>query len=345
MTDTLTIRLPDGGHATMPASYAWLNLYTGEARVGPPTQYAWDQDHWLHRMYMDPPEGWKFFKQPGAVVKVGQKWEVNPEAENKGHLPVEYYPRMLAGQAEDWIKVYLANEFAFAIDGKVVYSEWSDSVHVAERDIDPNPQLPLYIGLDFGLTPAAVFGQKDARGRWFIVDELVAEDMGVRRFAEILGAHVDENYGDFSDRLISTYGDPAGNQRVQTDEQTCLAMVREYARLDARAAPTNDFTMRREAVAVALSRMIDGKPGFQLSPRCRKLRKGFAGGYHFKRVKVSGSERYHDKADKNEFSHAHDALQYLMAGAGEGRSMMRRVPPHMMPTRANSAFNPLHWRQ
>jgi hypothetical protein len=38
MTDTLTINLPDGGHATMSASYAWLNLYTGEARVGPPTQ-------------------------------------------------------------------------------------------------------------------------------------------------------------------------------------------------------------------------------------------------------------------------------------------------------------------
>ncbi|MGE0118696.1 MAG: hypothetical protein AB7S71_18215 [Dongiaceae bacterium] len=37
MTDTLTIRLPDGGHATMPASYAWLNLHTGEVRVGPPT--------------------------------------------------------------------------------------------------------------------------------------------------------------------------------------------------------------------------------------------------------------------------------------------------------------------
>ncbi len=98
---------------------------------------AWDQDHWLHGPYLDPPEGWKFFRQPGAVMKMGHKWEVNPAAENLRHLPPDYYPRMVAAQSDDWINVYLANNFGFSIDGKVVYPEWSDGVHVAASDIEP----------------------------------------------------------------------------------------------------------------------------------------------------------------------------------------------------------------
>ena len=41
-----------------------------------------------------------------------------------------------------------------------------------------------------------------------------------------------------------------------------------------------------------------------------------------KTFKVTGDERYHDKPDKNSFSHPHDALQYLLSGAGEGRALL-----------------------
>ena len=66
--------------------------------------------------------------------------------------------------------------------------------------------------------------------------------------------------------------------------------------------------------------MVDGKAGFLLSPSCNQLRKGFLGGYHYRRIQTSG-ERYEDRPNKNKFSHVHDALQYLMLGAGEGRSL------------------------
>ena len=307
---------------------------------------AWDQDHWLYGPFLESPAGWKFFRQPGAVVKSGQKWELNPAAENSKHLPVDYYIRMLAGQGEDWIRVYLANEFAYAIDGKPVYGEWSDSAHVASYIPEPIDTAPIYIGLDFGLTPCAIFGQRDSKGRWVILDELTSEDMGVQRFSEILAKHLDEFYGHMNNNLFTAYGDPAGNQRAQTDEKTCLAIVKEYANIEVRAAPTNDFTLRREAVAGALNRMIEGRPGFMLSPLCRMLRKGFAGGYHYKRVKITGSDRYHDKPDKNEFSHPHDALQYLMSGAGEGRTVMRKekIPVSMLPTRSHGRNATDFWR-
>lgn len=302
---------------------------------------AWDQDHWLHAGYLDPPEGWRFFRQPGAVSKHDGRWIMNPEAENRGHLPPEYYTRMVAGQSEDWISKFLANEFGYAIDGRVVYPEWSDSVHVAAEPLAPIEGLPVYIGLDFGLTPAAVFGQRTGRGQWRVIDEFVAEDMGVRRFSELLAERLDSWYGAFPNEAFEAYGDPAGAQRAQTDERTCLSIVREYARIECRSAPSNDFTLRREAVAGALNRLVGGEPGFLLSPACKTLRKGFAGGYHYRRVKVSGDERFHDKPDKNEYSHPHDALQYLMAGAGEGRAVVGRVRRrHVRPVR----YSPLGGR-
>jgi hypothetical protein len=58
--------------------------------------------------------------------------------------------------------------------------------------------------------------------------------------------------------------------------------------------------------------MVDGKPGFLLSRKgCPTLRKGFIKDYVFKRLNVSGDERYKDKPDKNMSSHPHDGLQYI----------------------------------
>ena len=103
-------------------------------------------------------------------------------------------------------------------------------------------------------------------------------------------------------------------------------------------------------MAGALNRMVDGEAGLLLSPSCKMLRKGFSGGYAYKRVRVTGDERYHDKPDKNAYSHPHDALQYLLCGGGEGRAVLgrekRRRERGMRPARANNRYSPLHrWRE
>jgi hypothetical protein len=72
--------------------------------------------------------------------------------------------------------------------------------------------------------------------------------------------------------------------------------------------------------------MVDGKPAFLVDRRCPTLIKGFEGGYSYKRMQVSG-ERFDDKPDKNMYSHIHDALQYLMLGAGEGRQLINNQKP------------------
>ena len=67
--------------------------------------------------------------------------------------------------------------------------------------------------------------------------------------------------------------------------------------------------------------MVDGSPGLVLDPACVQLIKGFQGGYHYRRMSVSG-DRYEDRPFKNKFSHIHDALQYALLGAGEGRQIL-----------------------
>jgi hypothetical protein len=56
--------------------------------------------------------------------------------------------------------------------------------------------------------------------------------------------------------------------------------------------------------------MIEGKPALELSPDCKVLRKGFNGGYRYRRIQNVGDEKYHNIPEKNRFSHIHDALQY-----------------------------------
>ena len=71
--------------------------------------------------------------------------------------------------------------------------------------------------------------------------------------------------------------------------------------------------MRREAVAAALNRLIDGDAGLLLSPACTMLRKGFVGGYHYRRVRAGANpDTYYESPVKNTYSHPHDALQYLL---------------------------------
>jgi hypothetical protein len=57
------------------------------------------------------------------------------------------------------------------------------------------------------------------------------------------------------------------------------------------------------------------------SEACPTLKTGFLGGYHYRRIQVSG-ERFDNRPNKNKFSHVHDALQYAVTGAGEGRALI-----------------------
>ncbi len=274
-----------------------------------------DTDHWWYQLAEEQqPEDFEFFAQPAGDGK---------DAENVENLPPLYYQRLTAGKTDEWIRVYVRGEYGFVLDGKPVYPEFRDGLHVREFSIVKG--LPLQGGMDFGLTPAGVFGQRMPNGQIRIHSELVTEDMGLKRFAALWLQEANLRYPGIAIERIT--GDPAGSARGD-DERTSFDVL---AGENVRAVPaeTNSFTTRREAFAAPMGRLIDGEPGLLVHPQCKRLRKALAGGYHFKRVAVAGTDRFHDVPDKNMHSHVAEAAQYLVLGMGGARDLRR--PSHMQP--------------
>lgn len=295
------------------------------------------------KMLVLPPD-WGFFTQPAAMEEVRDEegeltgYRKSPGRENRKNMARDYYPRIIQGKTKSWIDVYVMNRLGSIQDGKPVYKMFAADVHVAQEEIPVAASLPVYVGMDFGLTPAAVFAQK-VRGRWLIQSEIVAVDMGIVRFAEVVRNELATRYGAAGEAIM--FGDPSGDFRAQTDESTPFQILRG-AGLRVRPTHSNSPDLRIEAVASQLTKMVEGKPGIFIDRRCVNVVKGFAGGYQYKRLEVSG-ERYADRPDKNMFSHVHDALQYLMLGAGEGRQLMNSQP-RARPVVANTHFNPFDHR-
>jgi PBSX family phage terminase large subunit len=273
-----------------------------------------DRDHWLAKLCFDEkPEDFRFFLQPGAVIKQGKQWVVNAKAENIYNLPDRYYQRLVQGKRDSWIRQNLANEFVFHSDGRAVHPDFSETLHVQEVEIDP--VLPLTVGIDFGRTPAAVLCQKQEDGRWFILDELVTQNMGALKFGELLRKHL--NQDQYRDLPVEYIGDPAGSAMSQTREETAFDMLRQ-AGLQAVPAPTNDWEERTTVLDMLLTKLVGGEPALQVHPRCKTLIRGLVGEYQFRRLQVAGDERYQDKPLKNDCSHVCEALHYALLGAGEG---------------------------
>jgi hypothetical protein len=304
------------------------------ARIGGPSWFGVlmdtnppDTDHWWYKLAEEMhPDGFEFFAQPSGL---------SPDAENLPNLPDGYYNRQVAGKTEDWLRVYVHGEYGFVQDGKPVVPEYRDSLHCKAFELDP--RQPIVIGADFGLTPAAVIGQRSATNqiRWRY--ELVTEDMGAKKFAGELKAFIGQHLSQFEiERMV---GDPSGDNRAQTDEVTVFQILRSEG-LAFQPASTNDFTVRRDAVGHAFSKLIDGEPACIIHPDCTTLRKGLMGGYRMRRIQVAGHERYQDKPEKNMFSHVCEAQQYGMLAFGEGRALIRRpASATQRPTRAHGAEN------
>lgn len=253
-----------------------------------------------------------FYAQPGGM---------EPNAENVDNLPPGYYQKAMAGKDPEWIKVYVHGQYGFVMDGKPVFPEYMDSIHC--KPFETTPRLPIYLGFDWGLTPAACIGQRMPNGQWRFRSEIVTEDMGIIRFGEMVKAHITMRYPNYT--IGGMVGDPAGNIRGG-DERTPFDLM-EAVGLKVEPTRTNDPMLRREALAKPMRALIDGEPGILIHPECNYLRKGFSGGYNYKRVLVAGDAKYRDAPDKNIYSHVCEAAEYLMLGAGEGKALLQREAP------------------
>jgi len=209
--------------------------------------------------------------------------------------------------------------------GYPVYPEFS-RLHLLEEEPTPQAGLPMLIGFDFGLTPAAVIGQLQ-EDTLVIFEEIVEINMGAVRFAPKVAQHIRLKYPSFSDlgKNWRCFIDPAGLNRSETDESTCAQVLGETGFVVAPGPVA--WEQRRKAVVHFLQKMNKTGPGFRIYPRhAPMLVKGFEGGYKF-------DEKYADKEPnklrpiKNAYSHPHDALQYLCDGVKVLTTTLQRDIP------------------
>lgn len=269
-----------------------------------------DTDHWWYRMAEETrPDGYRFWRQPAALLDhpSGVGYEVNPEAENIEHqqLGGSYWLRQASGKDPEWIKVFLKGEYGVLFDGKPVYPEYKDSVHCFDTVV--NSKLLVYRGWDFGLTPACVFAQVTNEGRLVFLDELTSERSGISKFSDEVLLHSIEH---FPGMEFLDVGDPAGAAGAQTDARSCFDVMRAKG-IEIYPGEIT-LKIRLESMKRPLNTMIDGGPGMVVDPKCKDLRKGFQGGYCYRRMQISG-ERFSLVPDKNRYSHPHDAAQYIAA--------------------------------
>ena len=303
-----------------------------------------DDDHWYHDLEEGPSDNEKreeyesmldglkqalagigqkrplmeFFVQPPALIEAQGSYVPNPEAENIRNLQTGfgYYLQLVAGKSKDWIDMYVLNKFGKVIDGKPVYPEYNEQIHGREIRLRAIPGLPITIGLDFGLSPAAVPLQVTSKGQLLVLGECVSleRSMGFSQFyGDALKPYLINRFGERDPtgepwKFLPT-GDPAGSQRAQGDERTVYEIA---AALNWSIAPakTNAFQARREALAWFLNRLVEGQPAMLIDSSAKMFKKGLRGGYHYRRVQVVGEARYQDIPYKNKYSHVIDGAQY-----------------------------------
>lgn len=266
-----------------------------------------------------------FQNTPADVLLLKQPSGLSPHAENTANLPPGYYTKQMSGQPEWYIKRMIENVPGFSRDGKPVYSEFTDSLHFADRELEPIVGLPLGIGLDAGGSPAACIGQKLPNGQRWILDELVTEQgTGALRFGRDLARLLHDRYPGW--RSINVWADPSAAYGAdkQMGEASWIEIVAAEAGLSIVPAPTNTLLPRLEAVRRPLTNLIDGKPGMLVSSRAPVIHEGFNSGYCYMLMQVPGAKRYSETPDKGKFSHVMNAVEYWCLGDGEDAEIRGR---------------------
>lgn len=269
------------------------------------------------KMAFDKPDDWNFYVQPPALIEKivdgRPQYFPNPKAENQNNL-VEPYIEKIRGKKKEWIDRRILNKVGTSMSGKPVYPTFSEDDHVNPKDVFAVEGLPIIVGLDFGREPAAAFLQ-ERNGVWTVHSELIGDNESAELFAPRVKKHLAQHYPGFRAEF---WGDPRGGDGTQATEETAFDIYRKYGMNVLPATHDNDPELRRSTVEAVLQR----RNGFKVNHSCLSTKRGFAGGYHYRKIKgVAG--QYSPKPVKNSYSHIIEAVENGLLGGGEGHTVVR----------------------
>ena len=283
---------------------------------------------WYKFMHENVPIDWQIFIQPGGLDEEAENlnWLLQTPQTMKLALDSEarlaqgrsYYERLARGHSPDWVLRYVHAKYGNDPSGTAVFREsFNRSFHIRD-DVLPVSAQPIMVGQDFGRDPCSVIGQLDHKGRLLVLEEVIAEDIGLEMHIEralrpaLMGAR-------YLGKPIAMVGDPSGISKSSIYEETTFDVLKRMG-MHAFPAPTNDIDPRLRAVEAFLLGQRDGGPAFIIDrDRCPVLVRALGGGYRYARTRMGLRKVL---PDKNEYSHVMDALQYLCLAAHGGMQNM-----------------------
>lgn len=297
----IDLNAPKEGH--------WIPYMRGDM----PLPQEWSEEQ---KAEFEKPKDWRFFLQPPGLIerKVDGKivYEINPLAENQSHTKKNYL-QIIQGKSREFIARRVLNKVGLYADGKPVYPTFLEQEHIAPTELYPVPGASIIVGLDFGRDPAAAFLQC-VNGRWSMLSELIGDNESAQLFAPRVKRHLAQKYPGFKAEF---WGDPRGADGVQSVETTAYDVFQANGMRILPATTDNNPEMRRSTVEAVLER----RGAFRISPSCITAKTGFAGGYHYPKIKgVSGV--YAERPRKNRYSHIVEAVENALLGGGEGDSVV-----------------------
>ncbi|MDH7785072.1 hypothetical protein QBD01_001072 [Ochrobactrum sp. 19YEA23] len=255
----------------------------------------------------DKNEMYNLYRQPSGLSN---------EAENRKGKPRSSYEmeaRTFTNKQD--VRRFVHGLPGYAQDGTPVYEDqFSLDIHVAEG-LDPVPGIPINIGLDAGGSPAGTIGQYMPNGQRRVLREICADPgTGPSRFSQMMLEVLLTDFRGFP--INEAYSDPSSfyGADKMAGELAWVEIVARALNVSIMPAPSNEPALRHDAVRWYLSGMIDANtPRYLVDKRCTRLIGGFMAHYKLTKQASAGAT---DKlaVAKNEYSHVHDAEQYICLG-------------------------------
>jgi Terminase large subunit, T4likevirus-type, N-terminal len=274
---------------------------------------------WWKMMEEDRPHDWQVFRQPSGL---------SPDAENVENLPDRYYERLAENPNRDWVRRYVNCEYGEDPSGVAVFRDcFRRNFHTVEH-LETVMGKTIIIGQDFGRSPCSLICQPDHRGRLLVLEEVLAEDIG-------LETHVTRSlkpalYSDrYAGHLFAAVGDPSGVAKGNFLEEDSFDVLRRLG-IPAFPAPTNAIESRLAAVEQLLFQQRDGGPALIIDrSRCPMLVRALNGAYRYERNQAGLTKPLPEKL--HPASDLADALQYvcLVLNAGIVNFIAKRIKPKL----------------
>jgi hypothetical protein len=268
--------------------------YTQVIIANPP-----QHSHWLYKHYIAKDAAELGLKKGGVSV------HFIPHEENLKNLPEDYYEILCdTFHDPDLVRRLVYGEIVTTYSGEAVFPE-AQPKHFTSNRIPPVKGSPLILGWDYGLTPATLITQLAPNGQWRWLSEVQHFNVSFDTHLEMVRQHLHDFYGGWE---LRHWGDPAGAQRAQTDEKTCVEMAQAagYTINPGR----NVWQARKEAMKQRLMRdASNGEPGVLISRSgCPLAAEGMGGAYRYPKSNAGEIGKW---PIKNYVSHLMDCAQMI----------------------------------